>query len=67
MIEFQNVTYAHEKGSGVNNLSLTIEDGEFSFLIGPTGSGKTTLLKLLYFDLFPHKGKVEILKYSFNF
>ena len=64
MIEFQNVTYAHEKGSGVNNLSLTIEDGEFSFLIGPPGAGKTTLMRLMYFDLLPDAGRVKVIGFS---
>ena len=64
MIEFKNVTYAHEKGSGVNNLSLTIDDGEFSFLIGPTGSGKTTLMRLMYFDLLPDAGRVKVNGFS---
>ena len=64
MIEFQNVTYAHQKGPGVNNLSLTIEDGEFSFLIGPTGSGKTTLMRLMYFDLLPDAGRVKVNGFS---
>ena len=41
-----------------------INSGNSVVLTAPTGSGKTTLLKMLYFDLFPHKGKVEILKYS---
>ncbi|SVB40540.1 uncharacterized protein METZ01_LOCUS193394, partial [marine metagenome] len=53
MIEFQKVTYAHKKGDGINNINFKIEEGEFSFLIGPTGSGKTTLMRLIYFDLFP--------------
>ena len=64
MIEFQNVTYAHQKGNGVNNLSLTIEKGEFSFLIGPTGSGKTTLMRLIYFDLLPDAGWVKVNGFS---
>ena len=64
MIEFQNVTYAHQKGNGVNNLSLTIEEGEFSFLIGPTGSGKTTLMRLIYFDLLPDAGWVKVNGFS---
>jgi len=64
MIEFQNVTYAHEKGNGVNNLNLSINEGEFSFLIGPTGSGKTTLMRLVYFDLIPDAGTVIVNGYS---
>ena len=50
MIEFQNVSYAYKKGYGVNNLNLSIDESEFTFLIGPTGSGKTTLMRLIYFD-----------------
>ena len=60
MIEFQNVSYAHSKGYGVNNLNMTIEDGDFTFLIGPTGSGKTTLMRLIYFDLLPDTGLVKV-------
>jgi len=60
MIEFQNVSYAYNKGYGVNNLNMSIDDGEFTFLIGPTGSGKTTLMRLIYFDLLPDTGLVKI-------
>lgn len=60
MIEFHNVSYAHNKGSGVNNLNLKIDEGEFAFLIGPTGSGKTTLMRLIYFDLLPDGGSLTI-------
>ena len=54
MIEFQNVSYTYNKGSGVTNLNFSIEDGDFVFLIGSTGSGKTTLMRLIYFDLIPN-------------
>ena len=60
MIEFQNVSYSHNKGYGVNNLNMLIKNGDFTFLIGPTGSGKTTLMRLLYFDLFPDSGIVKV-------
>ena len=60
MIEFKNVSYAHSKGYGVNNLNMSIDNGDFTFLIGPTGSGKTTLMRLIYFDLLPDNGIVKV-------
>ena len=60
MIEFKNVSYAHNKGYGVNSLNMVIEEGDFTFLIGPTGSGKTTLMRLIYFDIFPDTGLVKV-------
>ncbi|MBL7013386.1 MAG: ATP-binding cassette domain-containing protein [Candidatus Marinimicrobia bacterium] len=66
MIEFQNVTYNHQKDVGVNNLSFSIPENDFTFLIGPTGSGKTTLMRLIYFDLFPQSGIVRAGDYSSN-
>ena len=60
MIEFKNVSYAHSKGYGVNSLNMVIDEGDFTFLIGPTGSGKTTLMRLIYFDIFPDTGLVKV-------
>ena len=66
MIEFQNVSFSHNKGNGVNNLNMSIGDNDFTFLIGPTGSGKTTLMRLIYFDLVPDTGTVLVNGYSSN-
>ncbi len=64
MIEFQNVSYNHQKDVGVTNLTFSIPDNDFAFLIGPTGSGKTTLMRLIYFDLLPDSGIVNVGKFS---
>ena len=60
MIEFNNVSYTHSKGKGVTNLTFSIDEGDFVFLIGATGSGKTTLMRLIYFDLWSDTGKVQV-------
>ena len=58
MIQMENVTYSYEKGYGVKNVNFTIDDAEFTFLIGPTGAGKTTIMKLIYMALIPQSGVV---------
>jgi len=64
MIGFNNVTYIYPSGSGIFNVHLRILPGEFAFLIGPSGAGKTTIIKLVYMDLFPDKGEVNVNRYS---
>lgn len=44
----------------VNNLSLTINDGEFVVLLGPTGAGKTTTLRLIAGLETPDNGQIRI-------
>ena len=44
----------------VKEVSLTVEPGEFVFLLGPSGSGKTTLLRLIGGYERPNSGKIEI-------
>lgn len=44
----------------LQNIFLTIEKGEFVYLVGPTGSGKTTLLRLVTRELVPTKGRVTV-------
>lgn len=44
----------------LQDIFLTIEKGEFVYLVGPTGSGKTTLLRLVTRELVPSKGRVTV-------
>jgi len=47
MIEFKNVTKHYDTNVGVDNINITINEGEFVFLVGPSGAGKSTFVKLL--------------------
>ncbi len=63
MIKLENVSYNYQRSPGVVNVNLTIEEGEFVFLIGPTGSGKTTILNLIYMSILPDSGTVTVNRY----
>ncbi len=48
----------------LQNINLTIEKGEFVYLVGKTGSGKSTLLKAMYADVLVNNGKLSVLDQS---
>lgn len=54
---------AKQYKNGVNalyDINLSIEQGEFVYIIGPTGSGKSTIIKLLNGEEIPTKGTVRV-------
>lgn len=60
IIEICNVTAAYGENEVLNQVSLTIEKGEFIVIIGPSGCGKTTLLKTINGLVVPKKGEVLV-------
>jgi cell division transport system ATP-binding protein len=44
----------------LNDITFTIDSGEFVFIVGPSGAGKTTILRLLIRDLLPTSGQINI-------
>jgi len=64
MLSFNNVSFSYTNQPVLNDLNLSFEQGEFVFLIGKSGSGKSTLLQLIYMNLFPQSGNVQVLDYD---
>ena len=60
VVECEEVTFGYDGIPAVEDVSLTIEPGEFLGLVGPNGSGKTTLLKLMLGLLEPNRGHVRL-------
>lgn len=61
LITFEGVRKQYKTGVvAIHNLDLTIEKGEFVFIIGSTGCGKSTLIKMLYREEKPTEGKIIV-------
>ena len=61
MIKLDNVSLVFQGGSvALSNISTTINDGEFVYLVGHSGSGKSSFLKLLYKEYISTKGSIEV-------
>ena len=63
-IALENVSFTYQEGTplastALSDVSLTIEDGSYTALIGHTGSGKSTILQLLNGLLVPSQGSVR--------
>jgi NitT/TauT family transport system ATP-binding protein len=62
-VEIDNVTHVYGGDSGVtavDQLSLSIAEGEFAAVVGPSGCGKSTLMKLVTGLQFPRAGTVSV-------
>jgi len=60
MIEVKNISYKYEDRFVLKDISLQINEGDFTAIIGHNGSGKTTLIKHLNGLLTPSKGNVLV-------
>lgn len=61
MIVLKDVCKSYKSGTkAIRGINLTIEDGEFVFIVGSSGSGKSTLIKLLMKELEPDSGSITV-------
>ena len=68
-IIFENVSYTYNDGEenavkALNDVSLSVHEGEFLALVGRNGSGKSTLAKMMNGLILPDKGKVVSFGYD---
>ncbi len=60
MLHIYNVDFNYSGRIVFTDLNFDMDKGEFVFLIGKSGSGKSTLLQLIYMNIFPLSGTVQV-------
>jgi len=68
MVRFDRVGLSYGRAGGgragpevLHDLSFTLPDGMFRWLLGPSGAGKTSVLRLMYLDVRPTRGRLTVL------
>jgi ABC-type Mn2+/Zn2+ transport system ATPase subunit len=60
IVEFEDVSFTYGEGAVLDRVSLTIPEGAFIGVVGPSGAGKTTMLKLIAGTAKPAAGAVRV-------
>lgn len=60
MVRFEGVTKIYGTSAALKNVTLSINKGDFVFLVGPSGAGKSTLIKLILKEIEPDEGNIFV-------
>lgn len=67
MIQLNGIQKEYINGTkALKSVDLTIEDGDFVFLVGPSGSGKSTIIKLITGEVAPTSGRLNVNGFNLN-
>ncbi|MDO6657192.1 cell division ATP-binding protein FtsE [Anaerobacillus sp. 1_MG-2023] len=61
MIEMKDVWKTYDNGiKAINGIDISIDKGEFVYIVGPSGAGKSTFMRMMYREEKPTSGKIII-------
>lgn len=64
VISLRHISVSYGYRHVLDRIDFTLDVGEFCYLIGKTGAGKSSFLKLLYRDIKPDEGRVDVAGYE---
>ena len=64
LINYSHVDIQHDDAVILNDVNLTVNEGDYVFITGRVGSGKSTLLSTLFGELRPTSGQAVVLDYD---
>ena len=66
LIDYKNVSISRQDLNILKDINVTIEKGEFVYLIGRVGSGKSSFMKTMYADVSLESGEATVLGYKID-
>lgn len=66
VLNYEGVDVYYDKHLVLKDVSVSIQKGDFVYLLGKSGSGKTSLIKTIYADIPIRKGKANVCGYDLN-
>ena len=66
ILEFENVTFGYDDEIILDDISFSIEEGEFVYLTGKSGVGKSTILKLINASVELQEGEITFLDFVYS-
>ena len=65
LIQMKGVTKKYNRGAtALRNITISVNQGEFVYLVGPSGAGKSTFIRLLYREERTTKGALKVGKFN---
>ncbi|MDD7404942.1 MAG: ATP-binding cassette domain-containing protein [Bacteroidales bacterium] len=64
VIEYRDVEILRQEFTVLKNVNLSVEEGEFVYLIGKVGSGKSSLIKTMYAEIPIESGEAKVFDYD---
>lgn len=64
IVDYKNVELLRQEHIVLKNVTISIEEGQFNYIIGKVGSGKSSLLKSMYAEIPVENGEAHVLDYD---